>query len=159
MLLASRWGTSTTSFHLWEKTRLWAPLKLLPRPGKGKVAQRGNVGGKGSPQPGSWEGAGQARQREWGRGGDGPRAGGGQGNNGAFGDCAGSFPPHPQLPSVSPLWAGSGWLLGGGAGGPEWAPCLNAGCGPGSPGTLCPCQAWPASVASPRSWLTLGPCG
>ena len=51
-------------------------------------------------------GKGQARQgRGSGEGGRvGPRAGGGQGNNGAFGDCAGSFPPNPQLIPVLLLY-------------------------------------------------------
>lgn len=55
---------------------------------------------------------------------------------------------HPQLPSVSPP---VGWILrplGGRAGNPEWAPCLRAGCGPGSSGTWCPRQAWQATAAS-----------
>lgn len=44
-------------------------------------------------------GKGQARRGAGGRvGGVGPRAGGGQENNGAFGDCAGSTPGFPACP-------------------------------------------------------------
>lgn len=65
------------------------------------------------------------------------------------------LPASQRVPSA-------GWIrvaLGGGAGGPEWAPCLSAGCGPGSPGTQCPTKAWPASMAYTPSWLRTGPVG
>ena len=59
-------------------------------------------------------GKGQARQgRGSGEGGRvGPRAGGGQGNNGAFGDCAGSSPPSFPACPLCGLDPG-GWLGAG----------------------------------------------
>lgn len=67
--------------------------------------------GKGQARRGEAEGVGKG-------GGVSPRAGGGQGNNGAFGDCAGSFPPHPapSFPACPLCGLDPGGCLGAGRG-------------------------------------------
>lgn len=81
---------------------------------------------------------------------------GGQGNNEAFGDCEGSTSSFPVCPLCG-LDPGGG--LGAGLGALN-GPLVSAlGVGQAPPGTQCPRQAWPASVASTLLWLRTGPVG
>lgn len=118
-----RWGTSTTSFHLWENQAVGSSEALTQAGGRGKVAQRGNVGGKGSPRPGSWEGAGQA-----GRSGEGEAMAhvlvGDRGTMGPLVIVQDPSPPTPSFPAC-PLCGLDRVAAWGRAGGHEWAPCLS----------------------------------
>lgn len=111
-------------------------------------------GPKGSQWPGSWEGAG--RPEGVGVGASAHVLVGGQGNNEAFGDCEGSTSSFPVCPLCG-LDPGGG--LGAGLGALN-GPLVSAlGVGQAPPGTQCPRQAWPASVASTLLWLRTGPVG
>lgn len=123
LLLVSRPGACTGSFYLWEKDRgcglpwrpcpNWGGLMWLRHEWSKEMREEGASGLQGP-------GKGQARRGRGSGGGGGASThvlGGKQGNNEAFGDCAGSTPGFPACPlcGLDPggcLGAGQGALNG-----------------------------------------------
>lgn len=110
LLLCVQMGDQHHQFPLVGENQAVGSLKLLPRPGEEKVAQRGNVEEK---EPTAWgPGKGQAKagaQRSREGEGDGPVLVGDRGTMGPL-VIVQDPSPQPQASQRVPLWAGSGWL-------------------------------------------------